>query len=413
MRRVARQQGAVILTVAFTLLFLLGFMGIALDFGRLFVLKTELQTATDSCALAAAQELDGASDALTRAANAGTNVGNRNKVNFQGAAAGIVASDVTFSDSLTGAYSPNFTPVANATYAKCTHTQSGIRPWLLQAMGAFTGNASYSADHSVQALGVATRTSAQSACAIPVQINPKAGGTPPNYGYVPGEWIPSLYDEGANNTAPTPGSFGWANLDGSTSASITKSTLEGTGFCDLKTGDTIGTPGAKVAASVEWNSRFGLYKNGSGNPSINSATPDLTGYAYTAQNWSTQNNALADFLIKRADHRSYGDQIDTVKAGNDITNLSLNSSYKDSEMGTYAVGSRALATFGGNRRLTFAPIVVGSKIDGWACVLMLHPIAGTNVTVYLEYVGPATSSLCTSAGLAGGTNGPLVAALVQ
>ena len=47
-------------TVAFALLFLLGFMGVALDFGHLFVVKTELQTASDSCALAAAQELDGA-----------------------------------------------------------------------------------------------------------------------------------------------------------------------------------------------------------------------------------------------------------------------------------------------------------------------------------------------------------------
>lgn len=48
-----RQDGAVIVTVALVLLFLLGFMAIALDFGHLFVVKTELQTAMDSCALAA------------------------------------------------------------------------------------------------------------------------------------------------------------------------------------------------------------------------------------------------------------------------------------------------------------------------------------------------------------------------
>ena len=54
-----RQTGAVIITVAFALLFLLGFMAIALDFGHLFVVKTELQTATDSCALAAAKNLIG------------------------------------------------------------------------------------------------------------------------------------------------------------------------------------------------------------------------------------------------------------------------------------------------------------------------------------------------------------------
>ena len=35
----ARQHGAVMVTVAFALLFLLGFMGVALDFGHLFVVK--------------------------------------------------------------------------------------------------------------------------------------------------------------------------------------------------------------------------------------------------------------------------------------------------------------------------------------------------------------------------------------
>ena len=40
-----RQRGAMIITAALFLLFPLGFMGIALDFGRLFVARTELQTA--------------------------------------------------------------------------------------------------------------------------------------------------------------------------------------------------------------------------------------------------------------------------------------------------------------------------------------------------------------------------------
>src|SRR3954465_3797837 len=117
--RKARQRGAVILTAALSLLFLLGFMGIAMDFGHLFVVKTELQTATDSCALAAAQELDGASDALTRAASAGMAAGNLNKVNFQRAAAGIDTNEITFSNTLNGTYTKNFTPIASAKYAKC------------------------------------------------------------------------------------------------------------------------------------------------------------------------------------------------------------------------------------------------------------------------------------------------------
>lgn len=413
-----RQKGAVILTVAFALLFLLGFMAIALDFGHLFVVKTELQTATDSCALAAAQELDGASDALTRATNAGKTAGNLNKVNFQGASAGIVDADVTFSDSLIGAYSQTFAPIASAKYAKCVRTKTGMKPWLLQTMGAFSGNATYKADQGVFALAVATRASAQSSCAIPIQITPKNGGTAPNYGYTPGEWIPSLYDENSNNTAPAPGFFGWGNLDGSTSAAETKSEVLGIGKCNLKTGDAVGTPGGKFSASMEWNSRFGLYKNGGG-LSINNATPDLTGYAYTAKNWPSQSNAVANFLSKRATNRSYGDTVDTVDAGDTLT-VSTNPErlagpYKDNEMGTYAAGARALATHGGDRRLVSAPIVVAGKIADWACVLILHPIYKSQSTVYLEYVGNAASpaSPCASVGLAGGTNGPLVPVLVQ
>src|SRR5690349_4022412 len=105
-----RQTGAVIITVALTLLFLLGFMGIALDFGHLFIVKTELQTAVDSCALAAAQELDGEADAQGRATRSGRAAGNLNRVNFQGVEAGIVDADITFSDALNGAYSRPFAP---------------------------------------------------------------------------------------------------------------------------------------------------------------------------------------------------------------------------------------------------------------------------------------------------------------
>ena len=410
-----RQRGAVILTTVLALLFLLGFMGIAVDFGRLFVVKSEMQTAMDSCALAAAQELDRGSDALARAASAGLTAGNLNRIHFQGEAAGLADAEVTFSDSLNGSYSRNFTPVANATYARCTHTRTGLAPWLLQAFSGFTGNAGYQATQGVFALGVATRSSAQSACAIPVQINPKSGSGAPNWGFTPGEWVAALYDEKGNNAAPTPGHFGWANLDGSTNATATKSELLGNGHCDLSTGDTIGTSGAKFSAALEWNSRFGLYKNGGGNPKIDTATPDLSGYSYTAKNWPSQSNAVSDFLARRATHRSYGDTTDTVNSGDTITGLNIKGGYKSADMATYAAGPNALTTHGGSRRLVHAPFVIGGVIKDWACVLMLHPIDSVQTTVYLEYVGNAASpsSPCTSVGLAGGTNGPLVPVLVQ
>ena len=413
-----RQKGAVIITSMLALLGLLGFMGIATDFGHLFVVKTELQTAADSCALAAVQELDGGSDALVRATRAGTRAGNLNKVNFQGASAGLVDADVTFSDALRGSYSATFTPVANAKYAKCTSTKGGMAPWLLQAFTAASGNSAFSATQGVSALGVATRTPSDSACAIPVQIRPKTGGTAPNYGYTPGEWIPSLFDEtpGASS-AIGPGQFGWANLDGSTNATATKNELKGNGYCNLKTGDLIGTSGRKFGVSEEWNSRFGLYKSGGGvgNPVITNAAPDTTGYSYTNINWPTRRNAVGDFLARRADFRSYGDLIDTRARGNLITGLNLPGAYNDNNMGTHAAGPRALATFGASRRLVLAPIVASTTLTDWACVLMLHPIDKPTTTIYLEFVGNARaiSSPCASAGKPGGSNGPLVPALVQ
>lgn len=412
-----RQKGAVIILTAMSLLALLGFMGIAMDFGHMFVVKTELQTAADSCALAAAQELDGGSDALVRATRAGKTAGNLNKVNFQGAAAGLVDADVIFSDVLNGSYSHTFSPVANAKYAKCTSTKAGMLPWMIQALTAVSGNTAFAGNQGVMALGVATRTSAQTACAIPVQIRPKAGGTAPNYGYTPGEWIPSLYNETGPGPPSVigPGQFGWANLDGSTNANETIRELLGNGFCNLSVGDNIGTSGAKFSASVAWNSRFGLYRNGAGNPDITTAAPDTTGYSYTDVNWPSQSNAVGDFLARRANFRSYGDLVDTVNNGNTITGLNVSNAYNPGNMGTHALGPRALATFGASRRLVLAPIVASTTLTDWACVLMLAPIDKPTTTVYLEFVGnaKAISSPCASAGKPGLGNGPLVPALVQ
>jgi uncharacterized membrane protein len=50
------QRGTVAIIVALSALVLFGFAGIAIDVGRLYVNKTELQTAADACALAAAAD---------------------------------------------------------------------------------------------------------------------------------------------------------------------------------------------------------------------------------------------------------------------------------------------------------------------------------------------------------------------
>jgi hypothetical protein len=405
----ARQHGAVMVTVAFALLFLLGFMGIALDFGHLFVVKTELQTASDSCALAAAQELDGAPDALTRATNAGVTAGNLNKVNFQGTAAGFVANDISFSDSLTGAYSHTFLPVANAKYARCTRTRGGMLPWMLQAMKAFTGNAAYGATQGVFAAGVATRAPAQTNCALPIGICQKPGG------YQPGEWI-----QGAvNSSEQVTGQFRWLDFTGNGGgARELKDVLKGEGQCNLPgTNTAAGKPGNNGSAADAYNTRFGIYQGSRAPP--DDGVPDLTGYAWYSDNAIVQPpypNKYPTFVTKRVINAPYeGDNRNPDTVG-------LNT------VGRIYSGS--LATVGSDRRIVPVPVVDCAAFDGLsgsgtiqiqslACVLLLHPIkkgAGPNSTkMWVEYVAAANApgSPCTTLGLAGGVGGPLVPVLVQ
>ena len=64
-------------------------------------------------------------------------------------------------------------------------------------------------------------------------------------------------------------------------------------------------------------------------------------------------------------------------------------------------------------RTSFSTIVKES--NDYACMLMLQPIDGVHNTPQFEFLGNAgsTSSPCSPSGLAGGSKGPLVPALVQ
>jgi len=413
-----RQRGAMIVTAALVLLFLMGFMGVALDFGHLFVVRTELQTAVDSCALAAARELDKQGSAIARAQSAGQAAGNANRVNMQSATwsgqGQIVLADITFRDS---AYVATTNPLV-ATYAQCVHTQPNIKIWLMQAMGAFSGDAAtYPATRGVAASAVATRASAQTACPIPVGFKPKAGEVAPNYGLTVGQWVNLIQ---AQNAAAG-GEIGWANLDGSNSASETEAELNN--HCGTKVGDTLGTPGVQASVADVWNQRFGIYKN-TGDPSV--GRPDYTGYAYTSLNWPAQFNAYdgpapgvataENFLTKRAAFASCADTGTKVKGANScesITGLSLNSFQKLAAPGNVAGGHKQ---YGLDRRLATVPVLDSSgHVLDYLCMLMLRPLSIPMTDTQLEFRGNAgaVGSLCTTSGLAGGTVGPLVPVLVR
>jgi hypothetical protein len=301
---------------------------------------------------------------------------------------------------------------------QCAHTQNDVPLWLLQALGAFSGNTTtFTNMQDVAASAVATRASSQTTCPVPLALKPKTGGVAPDYGFAVGEWVTLLMGPGQ----ATNGQIGWANLDGSNNAAETQAEMRGR--CGTKVGDTLGTPGVQTAVADEWNYRFGIYKN-TGNPAVDH--PDFTGYAYTGTNWPARQNAYngtsggtaptaANFVTKRAAFASCADTGTQVRGANScesITGLSLNSFQK---LATPGSGGQH-ATLGQSRRLVLVPVVNGAmQVVDYACMLMLQPLSVPLVPVQLEYVGNAgaPSSPCSTAGLPGGSAGPLVPVLVR
>jgi Flp pilus assembly protein TadG len=420
-----RQKGAVILTVALSLLFLLGFMGIAIDFGRLFIVKTELQTAMDSCALAAARELDGAIGALDRAASAGVTAGNLNKIHFQQETAGIEDNgvEVTFSDRLDvegATYSRTFTPENEARYAKCTHTRSGLAPWLLQAFTAFSGNASYAATRSVFATAVATLAPAQTNCMLPVGVCQKSGG------FAPGEWIIGVNDDTTSDEVS--GNFRWLDFYGKGGGTAqVKDLMTGAGQCDLPGTDTFVKSGNSNGAIAAWNTRFGIYKGGYKFPEH---LPDFTGYSWYYDDGVSPPSSLvppSGLTGRYADpsvdgypfHRGSANASDRPYQG--ISGLDI----KANE----AITGQDHIDSGASRRIAPVPIVdcgaldskVPVKVSGIACVLLLHPIekkggSKSRGIIWIEYINDATAienNACPTIGLPGGSSGVKVPALVQ
>jgi Flp pilus assembly protein TadG len=403
------QRGAVAIIVGLTMAVLVGFAGLALDGGRLYVNKTELQNAADACALAASYELTGAPDIpaanFTQAHNAGMLVATRNRVGFQ--AGTIDGQDVTiqFGTSLAGgAWLPAASnPSATSVYVRCTLQETGITPWFMQVLGF--------GDQTVAALATATLAHSETNCiAIPLAMC--SAGPAPTYGLNPGQW----YNGGFSNDENLTGSFNWVDFSPpSGGASELRDLLLGSGACTVSVGSQVGNPGAIQSIRRAWNTRFGVY-----HPSINPATavPDRSGYAYRPLNWPSQANALADFLpARRTVNAPYGNP--DAQAGNTITGLAVQNN-------STVLQANALAATGADRRLVVAPIVdcaglVGSQtvpILDWACVFMLHPMDNDPaLTIYMEFAG-LTSNPATPCAAVGGvgssaSTGPRVPALVQ
>jgi hypothetical protein len=415
-----RQNGAVALMVALLLIVLIAVAGLVVDLGRLFVVKTELQNAVDACALAAARELNVPSKTLavlTRAENAGIEVGNRHFDDFQHDQVVLQTDhDVTFSTALDGAYVTKASAGGDVRYVRCTHQVTGLIPTLMSILG--VGN------NSVAATAVATLQGGMTSCPIPLAMCKQNAPVPPctvpnttpdRFGLCVGQWYAGLLDPKDDQFAG--GNFNWIDFTPHAGGRPEISeAVAGEGFCDIDSTMMAvhAEPGKKVAVKDAWNSRFGLYPK-NGKLDVESAPPDFTGYAYGPGNWSQAQLAYADYRNRQVTFEPY--------PGDNVTELSTKNNYTVSTRDDHRLGTS-------DRRIVSMPLVAcpwpkghQAPVEGWVCALMVHTMPAKSKDdpkfdeVRLEYLGEVTAegSPCASFGQPSGPGGtgPKVPTLVQ
>src|SRR5580765_981822 len=113
-----KRSGFVLITMGFTVIALVGVLGMAVDIGRMFIAKNETQAFCDSAALAAALALDGTTVGIaagqTAMANS-TNSWNLDSTN-------VANPTLTFATSLAGPWIASPNPATGYLYARVSAT---------------------------------------------------------------------------------------------------------------------------------------------------------------------------------------------------------------------------------------------------------------------------------------------------
>lgn len=447
-----RQRGVAAVLVGLTLFLLIGFAGLVVDLGRLFVTKSELQSATDACALAAARYVNTPTpEQLRVATNAGILAGNRHRAVMQDNQLAFAAGDVTFSDQLDGTYLPASSLTTSAAaqsmeYVRCVSQQGGIASSFMQLFGYTVATVAASAKASLVPSNVT--------CIVPVGMCcENAVGGCPSTTFEVGKWYegvvtPNGVDKDAADASIT-GSFRWIRLPGESGGNDIKNRILNSGACEAidATQPVQSENGYMAGVIAAYNSRLGLNA-----PSLDNApfpVPDMTGKAYTEMTPEMQTGGVnrpagatspraylhyRDTAVPANTPYGSGSGNNAIKDGNDSSGLDVPNNYNVVDSSLLASRNNGLS-----RRLVTLPVVkcgagggladasgqTGTPILAWACMLMIHPIGTGNKgalpslenKMRLEYVDAANSatSACASGGRPSGPGGtgPRVPGLVQ
>ncbi len=426
------QRGAAAIVAGLSLALMLGIVGLAVDTARMFVTRTEVQSAMDACALAAASQLTpGTPDptgypnfALNAAVAHGLAMSNPSAQSAAGArpfdsvnrgyfqTRTISTISVQFSANLNGPFSSVGSGASSSTarFVRCETTLTGMPLTFILLTNLIPGSgASIASSTDIGASAVASRSpggpgnpTGSTTCGVaPVAICQSNASA--SFGLTPNTYIKAPC---ASGSCPPvgPGNFGWIDFSPpSGGASELAASLAGQGQCGaIAIGQEVGQTG--VAASVQdaWNSRFGLYKNGGGYDTSN-APPDYTGYAYNTASPIVGGAYRTDYARRRATGTVFTGSTAGFNTNNfNATTFTTSSDYNK---------------FGRSRRLLAAPIVDCSEfsggsgladVKGFACLFMLSPYPTSGPTgsfeQKVEYIGLLSDpdTPCTLSGVPGG-----------
>lgn len=173
--RPSGKRGFVLITTGVCILAMLGMLGLAVDLGRIYIVKSETQAYADSAALAAALELDGTLQGFDRARQAVA--ANNNRWNL--ATATFTGAQTEFSTAATGPWEAS--PATATGYRYVRVTAAATVPLLfLPAVGT-------AASSVVRASAVAGQVPKNNFGEGTFPFSPFAhSSTPPDFGLVPG-----------------------------------------------------------------------------------------------------------------------------------------------------------------------------------------------------------------------------------
>lgn len=254
---IAEEGGAIAPTFAIGLFVLIGMAGIAFDYGRLVTLDTELQTAADQAALAAASQLDGRANAIARATSAASNlVTNETILGENGGTAVTIASTAFYQsyDSTNDIPGPVATTDTQASVVKVAITARKAFYALTPVIGLFDSG-------EINAEAIAGLGS--SICKVPPLMicNPnEANSTSFPTAADRGKGI--LLEAGGGGGTWGPGNYGYLDFGGG--AKDLEQSLGANGSVEdcLNQADLKTKTGNNAAVTRGLNTRFDIYDNG-------------------------------------------------------------------------------------------------------------------------------------------------------